>query len=110
MRVFDCRKDAREPGSIGFPCCVRIIDTATGVRIPNVFYAATSGKLGRFVTGPDGEPMADSRTRRRTWHEEPDGRRRMEFVWDRLEVWEIRPWAAVSVETGECVAKSEDCP
>jgi hypothetical protein len=111
MAVYDCRPTAREAGSIGFPCSVRIIDPATGARIANVFYAGTApAKLGRFVTGPDGEPLVDPKTRRKKWVTDPDGRRRIEIVWDRLEVWTLCPWVAVAADTGEVVAKSEGCP
>ena len=110
-RVYDCRRDGREPGSVGFPCNVRILDAATGERIANVFYAQTApAKLGRFVSGPGGEPLVDARTRRRVPAAGPGGRRAA-VEYDRLEVWEVgRRWVAVSVATGEVVEKSEGVP
>lgn len=112
MPTYDCRARDREPGSTSFPCNVRILDPATGGRIPNVFYARTSPPmLGRFVTGPDGEPLADPRTRRKVGAATPDGKGRAAIVYDRLEVWEAgRPWVAVAADTGQVIAKSEGCP
>src|ERR1700722_10667465 len=58
--IYDCRKEGKEPGSIGFPCNVKIVDPQTGERIPNVFYVRTSpARLGRFVVGADGTPLVD---------------------------------------------------
>lgn len=111
MPVYDCRRDGREPGSVCFPRAVRILDPATGGRIANVFYASTApARLGRFVSGPGGEPLADPKSRRKVWEVGPDGRRRVRVVWGRLEVWESRPWVAVDPDTGEVVEKSEGCP
>lgn len=110
MPVYDCRKDGREPGSISFPCNVRIVDPATGERIPNVFYLATDPpQVGRFVVGPDGEPMADAKKRTKRFVEE-NGRRRLIIEYGRLEVWERRPWVATAMSGGGVVAKSEECP
>lgn len=108
MPIYDCRREGREPGAVGFPCNVRIVDPATGERIANVFYASTApAKLGRFVMGPGGEPMVDARTRRKKYTTDAAGRKRVEIVWDRLEVWEARPWKAVALDTNEVVVKSE---
>lgn len=106
--VYDCRREGAEPGSLRFSCNVRVLDARTGERIPNVFYLRTSPPLvGRFVTGPDGEPMVNpARLKRRV----PDGRggTRLEIYYDRLEVWEPgRRWVAVAVAGGGAVARSE---
>lgn len=109
--VYDCRRDGRDPAGVPFPCNVRIVDPATGARIAGVFYARTSPpRLGRFVMGPAGEPLVDPKTRRKV--RRPDGRggTRVEVVYDRLEVWERRPWVAVAADTGRAVAQSEGCP
>lgn len=111
MPVYDCRREGREPGSVGFPCAVRVLCAATGRRLANVFYASTSpARVGRFVTGPGGEPMVDSRTRRKRVFTNARGLRECEILYDRLEVWEARPWVAVAADTGEVVAKSEGAP
>lgn len=108
MPVYDCRKDDRAPGALNFPCNVRILDPATGERLTNVFFASTApAELGRFVLGPDGEPMVDAKTRRKVWDTDANGRKCVRIVWDRLERWERRPWVAVAVDTGQVVAKSE---
>jgi len=106
MPVFDCRKDGKEIGSRSFPCSVKILNPVNGERITNVFYAATSpARIGRFVTGPDGEPLACDRKKR--WVPNGRGGQKIEFYWVRLEIWELRPWIAVAVDTGEVVAKSD---
>lgn len=111
MTIYDCRKTGREPGSISFPCNVRIVCPTTGERIPNVFFAQTApAKLGRFVIGADGEPMIDPKTRRKVTKTDERGRWRTEIVYDRLESWSARPWVAVAVDTGEVIVKSEGCP
>lgn len=109
--VYDCRKDNREPGSRLFPVRVKIVDPSTGERIPNVFYASTSpARLGRFVTGPSGEPMVDARSRRKVRDgENARGYPKFKIVYDRLEVWADRPWKAVALDTNEVVTKSEGC-
>jgi hypothetical protein len=107
MPIYDCRKDNREQGALYFPCSVRIVCGMTGKRIAHVFYASTSpAKLGRFIVGPDGEPMA-SPVRHKRYVPKPDGSFRVEYYNERLEVIEQRPWVAVSVKTGAVVAKSE---
>lgn len=106
MPVFDCRPTP-EPGSRGFGARVKIIDPATGEKIPNVFYANTApAQVGRFVTGPDGEPLA-SRRRSKTVR---DGRGGFSIKtdYDRLEVWEFRRWKAIDLTTGAVVAESHD--
>lgn len=110
MPIYDCRKEGREPGSISFPCSVQIIDPVTGARIPNVFYLSTQpAQLGRFVTGLDGEPMADASKKTKRIIEE-NGHRRVEFDYARLEIWEARPWVAVAIQGGGVIAKSEGVP
>lgn len=110
---YDCRKEGRDPTARRFPCAVKIVCPQTGERIANVFFLDTaplgSPSLGRFVTGPDGEPLVSPERKKRFV---PDGRggRKLECYYDRLEVWERRPWKAVALESGEVIAKSEDCP
>lgn len=123
MPVYDCRPSGVEPGSIRFPCNVRILDARTGQRIANVFYLSTSPpRVGRFLVGPDGLPLV-----RATGRKIPGTRRHVEnLTWapskmapvpivpdkikeyERLEVYEPRRWVAVAVGTGEVVAKSEE--
>lgn len=122
--VYDCRKDAsaREPGSIQFPCKVRIICPVTGKPITNVFYVSTSpAKVGRYLTGPDGQPLAKSTGKmvRGTiayaksidWiaSKMPPKLIVPELVKEyvRLESFEARRWLAVAKDTGEVIAKSE---
>lgn len=112
MPVYDCRKEGREPGSIRFPCNVRIVDPVTGAPFPaTVFYLSTSpAKVGRFVVAPDGAPMV-SPHRKKRWVDNGRGGKRVEFYNDRLELWEFRPWVALRLNrdgtTGEAVARSE---
>lgn len=107
-RVYDCRREGRDPAATSFPCGVKIVDPVTGDRIPNVFYASTSPpRLGRFVLGPDGEPLVDPRSRRKVGRCTPDGKEKARIVYDRLEVWEARPWVAVALDGGGVVEKSE---
>lgn len=108
MSVYDCRRDNRDPSARSFPCNVRFVDPSTGDRIPNVFFAQTSPpRIGRFVTGVDGEPLVDSASRRKVSYTGDDGRERCRIEYDRLEVWERRPWVAVSVDGGGVIEKSE---
>lgn len=108
MPVYDCRPRP-EPGARRFPCSVRVIDPATGARIPHVFFLDTApARLGRFVVGADGAPLACRR--RKKLVDTGGGGFRIDTEYDRLEVWEFRPWAAVALDTGELVAKSEGCP
>src|SRR5258708_3732215 len=111
---YDCRKEGRDPTARYFPCPVKVIDPATGERIPNVFFADTKPEganpaLGRFVTDAGGLPLV-SPHRKRRMVDDGRGGKKLEFYWDRLETWERRPWKAVSLATNEVVAKSEDCP
>lgn len=107
-RVYDCRRDGREAGALYFPCAVKILDPATGERLANVFYAATDPpRVGRFVLGPAGEPLVNPLSRRKRWVEDADGTRRVEIVYDRLEVFERRPWVAVRLDGGGVVDQSE---
>lgn len=109
MATYDCRRD-REPGSIGFPCSVKIVDPSTGQRIANVFYAQTSpAKIGRFIVDADGNPMANAASRRKVVNVDGRGKQTVEVVYDRLETFEFRPWKAIALDTGEVVAKSEGC-
>lgn len=107
---YDCRKEGRDPLAGSFPCPVRIVCAQTGERLPNVFFADTaplgSPSLGRFLTGPDGEPLV-SPVRKKRWVKNQHGRPAIEIYHDRLDVWERRPWRAISVATGEVVAQSE---
>ena len=110
---YDCRKENRDPLAGRFPCAVKIIDPASGHRIPNVFFLDTAPEgaepaLGRFVTGPGGEPMV-SPERKKRFVDDGRGGTKLEIYYDRLEVWERRPWKAVALDTNEVVAKSEDC-
>ena len=106
--VYDCRKSGREPGSISFPCAVRILDPATGERLANVFYAATDPpRVGRFVLGPAGEPLVNPLSRRKVWVDNGRGGKKLEIVYDRMELWERRRWVAVRLDGGGVVAKSE---
>ena len=108
MAIYDCRREGRHPDSKPFGRSVRIVDAATGERIANVFFAQTApAKLGRCGVGPDGEPLVDPKTRRKVMEKDEQGRDRCRIVYDRLEVWEIRPWKAVAIATGEVVVKSE---
>lgn len=109
---FDCRKEGRDPLARYFPCSVKIIDPATGARIPNVFFLDTSPEgagpaLGRFVTDKEGLPLVAPQRRRRMI-DDGRGGKKLEVYYDRLETWERRPWVAVALDTGEVVAKSED--
>jgi len=105
--TYDCRKEGREEGSASFPCNVRILGLS-GEKIDNVFYARTSPPLiGRFVTGPDGTPLAGPERKKR-WHVKPDGSKRVEYYYDRLECWYRIPWVAVAVDGGGIVARSDD--
>lgn len=111
---YDCRKEGRDPTARAFPCAVRILCAVTGERIANVFFADTApegagASLGRFVTGPDGEPMAAPQRKKR-WLSDGRGGRKLDIYYDRLEVWERRPWVAVALDGGHVVAKSEGAP
>lgn len=109
MPVYDCRPNP-VPGSLRFRMNVRVIDPATGERIPNVFLLDTApARVGRFVTGPGGEPLAGPERKKR-WVGDGRGGRRVEYYYDRLEVWEYRPWVATAADTGEVIAKSEGAP
>lgn len=106
--TYDCRREGREEGSVSFPCNVWIVDPVSGQTIPNVFYARTSPSLiGRFVTGPDGTPLVGPERKKR-WHAKPDGSRRVEYYYDRLEQWDRIPWAAVAIDGSGVVARSTD--
>lgn len=112
--IYDCRKDGRDPRARYFPCPVRVLCAATGDRIPNVFFLNTAPvgggpTLGRFVTDALGQPLVSPQRKRRRV---PDGRggTKLEIYYDRLEVWERRPWVAVALEGGRVVAKSEGAP
>jgi hypothetical protein len=113
MAVYDCRKEGREPGSVSFPCNVRIIDPQTGERFPaTVFCLQTSpAKVGRFVLGPDGTPLA-SPHRKKRMIDDGRGGKKLEIYYERQELWEFRPWVALRLNpdgsTGEVIAKSED--
>jgi len=124
MPTYDARppgpSSQREAGSIGFPCAVRICDPATGARIPNVFYARTNPpRIGRFLVGHNGEPLARP-TGRKVGGKRMDLRNadnelivRDKVVsgkmdeYERWDVFEDRAWVAVSLVTGEVIAKSE---
>jgi len=110
---YDVRKVGRDPTAGYFPCAVKIVDPATGDRIPNVFFLDTAAvgapSLGRFVTGPGGEPLVSPVRKKRTV-DNGRGGTKLEIYYDRLEVWERRPWVAVALGTGAVVAKSEDAP
>lgn len=120
MPTYDARPTNREPGAISFPVAVRIVDPVTGQRIPNVFYARTSPpRLGRFLVGPDGEPLAQA-TGRKVAGRRMDLRNvRGDLIvrdkavsgkmgeYLRWDVFEERAWIAVSLSTGEVVAASE---
>lgn len=112
MPVYDCRKEGRDPRALYFPCNVRVLDPATGARIPNVFYLSTSpARVARFAVDQNGDPLVDPKTRRKVRRTDPrTGRPRIDYTWDRLEIWEYRPWVAVAVDGGRVVAKSEGCP
>lgn len=123
MPTYDARPPgnfAREAGSLSFPCPVRIVDPATGQRIPNVFYARTSPpRIGRFMVGHNGEPLARP-TGRKVGGKKMDLRtvtgeliardktvsgKMVEY--ERYDVFEDRAWVAVSLVTGETIARSE---
>lgn len=111
---YDCRKDGRDPLARYFPCAVKIIDPVNGLRIPNVFFLDTKPEgaepaLGRFVTAADGLPLVAPQRKKR-FADDGRGGKKLEVYYDRLEVWERRPWVAVALGTGEVVAKSEDAP
>ncbi len=122
MTIYDCRKQP-VPQSRRFPCNVRIVDARTGARIPNVFYLDTHPpQVGRFLVGPDGEPLAKATGKRVRGRPEHAARvdwapSRMAPVattpdslpeYERLELFERREWLALSVDTGEVVARSEE--
>lgn len=108
MPVYDCRKDGREPGSISFPCNVRIVNPANGERITNVFYASTSpARIARYILGPDGTPLVHPQQRKR-WVDNGRGGKKIEIYHDRLEEWEYRRWIALAIDTNQVIAKSED--
>lgn len=111
---YDCRKENRDPFASYFPCQVKIIDPATGERIANVFFLDTNPEganpaLGRFLLAPDGMPLV-APERKKRWVDDGRGGQKLEIYYDRLERWERRPWVAVSLATGEMIAKSEDAP
>jgi len=124
MPTYDARPPGthsqREAGSIGFPCAVRIVDPATGQRIPNVFYARTNPpRIGRFLVDECGNPLVRP-TGRKVGGKRMDLRNadneliaRDKVVsgkmneYERWDVYEERSWVAVSLTTGEVVAKSE---
>lgn len=120
---YDCRNEGRDPLARSFPCPVKILCAVTGERIANVFFLDTSpARVGRFVTGPDGQPLA--RYTGRKLHGLPvhlvdvqgapttrqDGKQVQGAVreYERMELFESRPWVAVAVDTGEVIAKSEE--
>jgi hypothetical protein len=109
MPTYDCRKENRDPAAGYFPCEVKIVDPQTGERIANVFFASTApAQLGRFLVGTDGLPLVHPlRKKRRV--DNGRGGWRLEVYYDRLETFENRPWKAISLKTGEVVAKSEGC-
>lgn len=124
MPTYDARPPGlgsqREAGSIRFPCAVRICDPATGERIPNVFYARTSPpRIGRFLQDQSGNPLARPTGRK-------VGKKRMDLKtadnqliardkvvsgkmmeYERYDIFEDRAWVAISLTTGEVVARSE---
>jgi hypothetical protein len=106
--TYDCRKTGQVPGAARFPGPVKIIDPATGERIPNVFFLDTSpAQVGRFITDAAGQPMVDAKSRRVISEVNSDtGRPVRRIVFDRLELWEHRPWAALAPDGG-VVARSE---
>jgi hypothetical protein len=124
MPTYDARPDGphtkREPGAIQFPVPVRIVDPSTGKRIPNVFYCRTNPpQIGRFLVDADGNPLARSNGRKiagkrmdlRTAYGELIAKDKVvagKMVdYERWDVFEERAWVAVSLATGEVVAKSE---
>jgi hypothetical protein len=77
----------------------------------------------RFLSGPDGEPLAKSTgrkvrlphynktidwapTRMTPWTIEPP----KTDEYERLEITEFRPWIAVAINGGQVIAKSEGAP
>jgi|GEM_PF-6291383 len=109
MPVYDCRP-APEPGSVRFPCNVRVLDPRDGSRVPNVFLAATGpARLGRFAADAAGQPLA-SPVREKRLVDDGRGGKRVEYRNARLDLYEFRPWVAVRADTGEVVATSEGCP
>lgn len=124
MPIYDARPPGthsqREVGSINFPCAVRICDPVTGERIKDVFYARTSPpRIGRFLRDQSGNPLARPTGRK-------VGKKRMDLKtaygeiiardkevsgkmtdYERWDIFEERPWVAISLTTGEVVAKSE---
>ena len=111
---YDCRRDGRDPLARSFPCAVRVIDPATGQRIPNVFFLDTAPEgggpaLGRFVTDASGVPLV-SPHRKRRMVDDGRGGKKLEIYYDRLETWERRPWVAVALDGGQVIAESEDAP
>lgn len=124
MPIYDARPPGthsqREAGSTSFPCAVRIMDPATGKHIKDVFYARTSPpRIGRFLRDQSGNALARPTGRK-------VGKKRMDLrtadgelivrdkevagkmmEYERWDVYEDRAWVAVSLVTGEVVAKSE---
>lgn len=122
LAVYDCRKEGREVGALSFPCAVQILDPATGIRITNVFYLSTSpAKIGRFLTGPNGEPLARATGRKikgEKKHAEAidwaESKMPSKLIippkvkeYERLESYEWRPWVAIAINGGGVVARSE---
>jgi hypothetical protein len=110
----------REPGALTFLCQVKIVDPQTGEQIPNAFYVRTSPpRIGRFLTDADGQPLARATGRKiggkrmdlRTVDGELIARDKVVSgkmgEYERWDVFEDRAWVAVSLATGEVVAKSE---
>lgn len=121
MATYDARPvPNREPGAKQFPVPVRIVDPATGQRIPNVFYCRTNPpQIGRFLVDADGQPLAKT-TGRKIGGKRMDLRTaRGELIardkvvsgkmaeYERWDVYEARAWVAVSLVTGETIARSE---
>lgn len=124
MPTYDARppgnNSQREADSIRFPCAVRIVDPVTGQRIPNVFYARTSPpRIGRFLDDGEGNPLVRP-TGRKVGGKRMDLRNADNEIiardkvvsgkmneYERWDLYEERSWVAISLTTGEVVAKSE---
>lgn len=121
MPTYDARPlPLREPAALSFPVPVKIVDPTTGAKIPNVFYARTSPpRVGRFLTDADGQPLARA-TGRRVRGKRMDLKTVDDQLitrdapvtgsmgeYERWDVYEDRAWVAVSLATGEVVARSE---
>lgn len=121
MKIYDCRPDnSRAPGAVSFPVPVEFRDPATGKKIRNVFFACTNPpRIGRFMTADNGEVLVRATGRKirgkrmnlYTADQQLIARdhavRGSMAEYERLDIFEDRPWVAVSLATGAVIDRSE---